>query len=70
MPFTMLTIALAQMNVLTGQPDANLARARDFAAQARDAGADLREIHKARRYLTVYGDRRPDAYRVEPPTDN
>jgi omega-amidase len=37
----MLTIALAQMNVLTGRPDANLARARDFAAQARDAGADL-----------------------------
>ena len=55
----MLTIALAQMDVLTGQPDANLARARDFAAQARDAGADLREIHKARRYLTVYEDRRP-----------
>jgi omega-amidase len=37
----LLTIALAQMDVLTGQPDANLARARDFAAQARDAGADL-----------------------------
>jgi omega-amidase len=37
----MLTVALAQMDVLTGQPDANLARARDFAAQARDAGADL-----------------------------
>ena len=37
----MLTIALAQMDVLTGQPEANLARVRDFAAQARDAGADL-----------------------------
>jgi omega-amidase len=40
-PSSLLTIALAQMNVLTGRPDANLARARDFAAQARDAGADL-----------------------------
>jgi hypothetical protein len=30
------------------------------------ARADLREIRKARRYLTVYEDRRPDAYRVEP----
>jgi omega-amidase len=40
-PSSLLTIALAQMNVLTGQPDANLARVRDFAAQARDAGADL-----------------------------
>jgi predicted amidohydrolase len=28
------------------------------------AEADLREIPKARRYLTVYEDRRPDAYRV------
>ena len=28
------------------------------------AEADLREIRKARRYLTVYKDRRPDAYRV------
>jgi predicted amidohydrolase len=28
------------------------------------AQADLREIRKARRYLTVYEDRRPDAYRV------
>ena len=37
----MLTIALAQMDVRTGQPEANLARAREFAAQARDAGADL-----------------------------
>ena len=32
------------------------------------AQADLREIRKARRYLTVYEDRRPDAYRVEPAT--
>jgi omega-amidase len=30
------------------------------------AQADLREVRKARRYLTVYKDRRPDAYRVEP----
>jgi len=37
----MLTIALAQMDIHTGQPEANLARARDFAAQARKAGADL-----------------------------
>lgn len=37
----MLTIALAQMDVRTGQPEANLARVRDFAAQAREAGADL-----------------------------
>jgi omega-amidase len=36
-----LTIALAQMDVLTGQPEANLARARALAAQAREAGADL-----------------------------
>jgi predicted amidohydrolase len=28
------------------------------------AQADLREVHKARRYLTVYEDRRPEAYRV------
>jgi omega-amidase len=34
------------------------------------ARADLREIRKARRYITVYEDRRPDAYRVEPPTDD
>jgi omega-amidase len=40
-PSSLLTIALAQMDVLTGQPDANLARVRDFAAEARDAGADL-----------------------------
>ena len=37
----MLIIALAQMDVRTGQPQANLARARDFAAQAQEAGADL-----------------------------
>jgi predicted amidohydrolase len=29
------------------------------------ARADLREVRKARRYLTVYEDRRPDAYRVD-----
>ena len=28
------------------------------------AQADLREVHKARRYLTIYEDRRPDAYAV------
>jgi len=28
------------------------------------ARADLREVRKARRYLTVYQDRRPEAYRV------
>lgn len=37
----MLTIALGQMHVHTGQPQANLAQAREFAAQARDADADL-----------------------------
>jgi len=37
----MLTIALAQMDVPTGRPETNLARARDFAAEAREAGADL-----------------------------
>jgi predicted amidohydrolase len=37
----MLTIALGQMRVHRGQPQANLARAREFAAQARDANADL-----------------------------
>jgi predicted amidohydrolase len=37
----MLTIALAQMDVRTGWPEANLARAREFASQARRAGADL-----------------------------
>ncbi len=36
-----LTIALAQMDVPVGRPDDNLARARDFAAQAREAGAQL-----------------------------
>jgi len=34
------------------------------------AQVDLREVRKARRYLTVYEDRRPDAYRVEPPTED
>lgn len=37
----MITIALAQMDVSVGQPEANLARARKFAAQAHEAGADL-----------------------------
>ena len=37
----MLTLALAQMDVRTGQPEANLAKARTFAAQAQEAGADL-----------------------------
>jgi predicted amidohydrolase len=37
----MLTIALAQMDVPQGHPEANLARARAFAAQAQEAGADL-----------------------------
>jgi len=36
-----LTIALAQMDVPQGCPDRNLARAREFAAQAREADADL-----------------------------
>jgi omega-amidase len=36
-----LTIALAQLDVRTGQPETNLARAREFAAQTREAGADL-----------------------------
>jgi len=34
------------------------------------ARADLREIRKARRYLTVYEDRRPDAYRVKSLADD
>jgi len=37
----MLTIALAQMDIHTGRPEANLARTREFAAQAREASADL-----------------------------
>ena len=37
----LLTLALAQMDVPAGQPEANLARVREFAAQAREAGADL-----------------------------
>jgi len=36
-----LTIALAQMDVPQGCPERNLARARDFAAQASEANADL-----------------------------
>ena len=38
---TMLTIALAQMDVPAGRPEANLVRVQEFAAQAREAGADL-----------------------------
>jgi omega-amidase len=38
---SMITIALAQMDVSIGQPEANLARAQKFAAQAHEAGADL-----------------------------
>lgn len=37
----MLTIALAQIDVHIGQPEANLARVREFASQACDAGVDL-----------------------------
>lgn len=37
----MLTVALAQMDVRTGNPEANEAKARKFAAQAREAEADL-----------------------------
>jgi len=37
----MLTIALAQMDIRSGQEEINLAQARAFAAQAREAGADL-----------------------------
>ena len=33
------------------------------------AQVDLREVRKARRYLTVYEDRRPDAYHIESPTE-
>ncbi len=36
-----LTIALAQMNVHRGQPEANLTRARDLAARARESGVEL-----------------------------
>lgn len=36
-----LTIALAQMDVPPGRAERNLARAREFAAQAGEAGADL-----------------------------
>ena len=37
----LLTIGLAQMDVQLGRPERNLARARGFAAEARDADADL-----------------------------
>jgi predicted amidohydrolase len=37
----LLTIALAQMDVPKGRPERNLARAREFAAQAHDADVDL-----------------------------
>jgi omega-amidase len=37
----MLTIGLAQMDVPIGRPEVNLARAREFAAQAGQAGADI-----------------------------
>jgi omega-amidase len=37
----MITLALAQIDVPTGQPEGNLARVRDFAAQAQVGGADL-----------------------------
>jgi predicted amidohydrolase len=37
----MLTVALGQLHVHLGQPQANLAQAEEFAAQARDADADL-----------------------------
>jgi predicted amidohydrolase len=37
----MLTVALAQMDVRTGQPEANEAKARTFAAQAQEAEANL-----------------------------
>jgi predicted amidohydrolase len=36
-----LTIALAQIDVRVGKPEVNLERVRNFAAQAREAGADL-----------------------------
>jgi omega-amidase len=38
---TTITIALAQMDITVGRPGDNLAQARDFAAQAREAGADM-----------------------------
>ncbi len=36
-----ITLALVQMDIATGQPEANLERAREYTIQARDAGADL-----------------------------
>jgi len=41
MESNLLIIALVQMDVSTGRPEANLAGARDFAAEAQEAGADL-----------------------------
>jgi len=38
---TELTVALGQMNVPPGEPEANLARAQALAAQANEAGADF-----------------------------
>jgi omega-amidase len=38
---TVFTIALAQMDVDIGVPEANINRVREFAAQAREAGSDL-----------------------------
>ena len=37
----MVTIGLAQMDVLIGQPERNISRVRDFTAQAQEAGVDL-----------------------------
>jgi len=36
-----VTIAIAQMDIQVARPEANLVRARRFAAQASDAGADI-----------------------------
>lgn len=36
-----ITLALAQMDIITGRSEVNLERARNLAAQAREAGADL-----------------------------
>ena len=36
-----LTITLGQMDIALGQPEQNLVKARDFAAQAREADADI-----------------------------
>ncbi len=37
----LLSIALAQIDIRTGEPEANLAKAKVFAAQAQEAGADI-----------------------------